>query len=153
MSRRKRWILGSAGGVLALLLILGLWWLHGGPRLWTQRQFAAHRAAFETAAEAVLAEKPWKDIRGVHSVNVWPKEGANDVQMADFATGGWGFGSATSYWGIYQTTDGAPAGFQGTDMVLTEDAAGEYSWQEEGGDNRYKTWCLGDGWYGYLMEF
>ena len=153
MNRKKRWILGCAGVVLALLLILGLWWLHGGPRLWTQRQFAPHRVAFEATAEAALAGEPWKDVPGVRNLNVWPKEGAEDVQLADFTTGAWGLGSSTLYWGIYCTTDGGPAGFQGTDMVLTEDAVGEYSWQEEDGDNHYKTWCLEDGWYGYLMEF
>lgn len=38
-------------------------------------------------------------------------------------------------------------------MELTEDAPGQFSWQETGGDNSYQTWELDDGWYGYLMEF
>ena len=153
MHRTKRWILSSAGVVLALLLILGLWWLHGGPRLWTQRQFAAHRAAFEATAEAALAGGPWEDVPGVRELDVWPQEGAGGVEPGGFSPGGWGAGSSPPSLGIYCTTDGGPAGFQGTDMVLTEDAVGEYSWQEEDGDNHYKTWCLEDGWYGYLMEF
>ena len=153
MNKRKRWILGSTVGVLLVVLCLGLWWLRGGPRLWTQRQLATHRAAFEATAEAALAGEPWKNVPSVRNLNVWPKEGAEDVELADFTTGAWGLGASTRYWGIYRTTDGGPAGFQGTDMALAEDAAGEYSWQEEGGDNRYQTWCLGDGWYGYLMEF
>ena len=75
MNRKERWILGCAGVVLALLLILGLWWLHGGPRLWTQRQFAVHRPAFAEAAEAALAGKPWKAVPGGRNKNVRPKEG------------------------------------------------------------------------------
>ena len=153
MSKRRRWILGRLAAALVVLLAWGAWWLLGGPRLWTQRQLAAHRTAFAETAEAALAGEPWKNVPGVRNVNVWPKEGAEDVQLADFTTGAWGLGASTCYWGVYCTTDGGPAGFQGTDMALTEDAVGEYSWQEEGGDNRYQTWCLGDGWYGYLMEF
>lgn len=73
--------------------------------------------------------------------------------MADFALGSWGMGSSTSYWGVCMTTDGQPAGFQGTEMALTEDAPGSFSWRETEGDNAYQTWELDDGWYGYLMEF
>lgn len=153
MKRRKWWILGGAGAALALLLALGIWWLRGGPRLWTQRQFAAHRAAFAETAEAALAEEPWKNVPGVRNLNVWPKEGTEDVDMADFTTGAWGLGASTRYWGIYCTTDGKPAGFQGTDMELAEEAPGQYSWQEPGGDNSYQTWQLDEGWYGYFMKF
>ena len=62
MNKRKRWILGGLAAALALLLVLGAWWLNGGPQLWTQRQFSAHRAAFADTAEAVLAGEPWKDV-------------------------------------------------------------------------------------------
>ncbi len=153
MKKRKRLVLGGLGAVLALLLALGIWWLRGGPRLWTQRQFESHQRAFAETAAAALAEEPWKDVPGVWNVNVWTKEGAEDVLVADFTTGGWGLGSSTRYWGVYYTTDGQPAGFQGTDMELTEDASGQYFWREPGGDNSYQTWQLGEGWYGYLMEF
>lgn len=153
MNKRKRWILGGLAAALALLLVLGAWWLRGGPQLWTQRQFSVHRAAFADTAEAALAGEPWKNVPGVRNVNVWPKAGTEDVELADFTTGAWGLGSSTRYWGIYCTTDGGPAGFQGTDMELTEDAPGQFSWQETGGDNSYQTWELDDGWYGYLMEF
>ena len=90
---------------------------------------------------------------GVRSLNVWPKDGAEDVLIADFALGGWGMGSFTSYWGVCTTTDGRPAGWQGTDMALTEDVPGVFSWQEAKGDNAYQTWELDEGWYGYLMKF
>ena len=153
MNKRKRWILGGLAAALAVLLALGGWWFRGGPQLWTQRQFAANRAAFAEVAEAVLAGEPWKNVPGVRNVNAWPKEGTENVELADFTTGAWGLGSSTRYWGIYCTTDGGPAGFQGTDMELTEDAPGQFSWQETGGDNFYQTWELDDGWYGYLMEF
>ena len=153
MNKRKRWILGGLAAALAVLLALGGWWFRGGPQLWTQRQFSAHRAAFADTAEAVLAGEPWKDVPGVRNVNVWPKEGTENVELADFTTGAWGLGSSTRYWGIYCTTDGGPAGFQGTDMELTEAAPGQFSWQETGGDNFYQTWELDDGWYGYLMKF
>ena len=153
MNKRKRWILGGLAAALALLLVLGAWWLNGGPQLWTQRQFSAHRVAFADTAEAALAGEPWKNVPGVRNVNVWPKAGTEDVELADFTTGAWGLGSSTRYWGIYCTTDGGPAGFQGTDIELTEDAPGQFSWQETGGDNSYQTWELDDGWYGYLMEF
>ena len=153
MSKRRRWILGRLAAALVVLLAWGAWWLHGGPRLWTQRQLAAHRTAFAETAEAALAGEPWKNVPGVRNVNVWPKEGTEDVELADFTTGGWGLGASTRYWGIYYATDGGPAGFQGTDMELTEDAPGQFSWQEPDGDTSYQTWELADGWYGYLMDF
>ena len=53
----------------------------------------------------------------------------------------------------YCTTNGRPAGFQGTGMALTEEAPGVFSWQEAKGDNAYQTWELDEGWYGYLMKF
>ena len=149
---RKSWRLWALAA-LAVLLALGAWRLWGGPRLWTEQQFAAHRAAFMETAEAALAGEPWRSVPGVRNVNVWPKAGTEDVEVADFTTGAWGLGSSTRYWGIYCTTDGGPAGFQGTDMALTESAPGQFSWQEAGGDNSYQTWELDEGWYGYLMEF
>ena len=127
MSKRRRWILGRLAAALVVLLAWGAWWLHGGARLWTQRQLAAHRTAFAETAEAALAGEPWKNVPGVRNVNVWPKEGTEDVELADFTTGGWGLGASTRYWGIYYATDGGPAGFQGTDMELTEDAPGQFS--------------------------
>ena len=150
---KKRWVLGSAGAALILLLALGICWLRGGPRLWTQRQFVAHRAAFEETAEAAVTGEPWENVPGVWSLNVWPKAGAEEVLVADFALGSWGMGSSTSYWGVCTTTDGQPAGFQGMDMTLTEEAPGVFSWREAEGDNAYQTWELDEGWYGYLMKF
>lgn len=82
-----------------------------------------------------------------------PRRGQRTCWWQISPRGGWGLGSSTRYWGVYYTTDGQPAGFQGTDMELTEDASGQYFWREPGGDNSYQTWQLGEGWYGYLMEF
>lgn len=150
--RRKwwPWLLASLG---AVLLILGAWWLWGGPRLWTEFSFRLWQDRYAVTAEAALAGKPWRDVPGVRSLNVWPKAGEEDVLIADFALGGWGIGSSTSYWGVCTTTDGRPAGFQGMDMTLTEEAPGVFSWREAEGDNAYQTWELDEGWYGYLMKF
>lgn len=145
----RLWVLAA----VAVLLVWGIWQLCGGPRLWTRQQFGVHRAAFLETAEAALVGEPWRSIPGVQSLNIWPKAGTEDVEVADFATGAWGLGSSTCYWGIYCTTDGGPAGWQGTDMALTEEAPGQYSWREAGGDNSYQTWELDEGWYGYLMAF
>ena len=150
--RRKwrPWLLASLG---AMLLILGAWWLWGGPRLWTELSFRLWQDRYAAAAEAALAGDPWRDVPGVRALNVWPKDGAEDVLIADFALGSWGMGSSTSYWGVCTTTDGRPAGFQGMDMTLTEEAPGVFSWREAEGDNAYQTWELDEGWYGYLMKF
>ena len=144
----KPWLLAFLG---AVLLILGAWWLLGGSRLWTELSFRLWQDRYAAAAEAALAGDPWEDVHGVWSLNT--RTWAGEIRVADFALGGWGMGSSTSYWGIYCTIDGRPAGFQGTGMALTEEAPGVFSWQEAEGDNAYQTWELDEGWYGYLMKF
>ena len=144
----KPWLLAFLG---AVLLILGAWWLLGGSRLWTELSFRLWQDRYAAAAEAALAGEPWRDVPGVRSLNT--RTWAGEIRVADFALGGWGMGSATSYWGIYCTIDGRPAGFQGTGMALTEEAPGVFSWREAEGDNAYQTWELDEGWYGYLMKF
>lgn len=146
----RPWLLAGLG---AGLLILGAWWLLGGPRLWTELSFRLWQDQYAVTAEAALAGEPWQDVPGVRSLNVWPKAGEEDVLIVDFALGSWGMGSSTSYWGVCTTTGGRPAGWQGTDVALTEDAPGVFSWREAEGDNAYQTWELAPGWYGYLMEF
>ena len=58
MKKRKRLVLGGLGAVLALLLALGIWWLRGGPRLWTQRQFESHQRAFAETAQPRWQRSP-----------------------------------------------------------------------------------------------
>ena len=147
--RRKWWVWSLAVLVLAGAALL----LSGGPKRWTELSFRLLRGRYAAAAEAAVTGEPWENVPGVWSLDVWPKAGAEEVLVADFALGSWGMGSSTSYWGVCMTTDGQPAGFQGTEMALTEDAPGSFSWRETEGDNAYQIWGLDDGWYGYLMEF
>ena len=147
--RRKLWVWALAALVLAGAALL----LSGGPKRWTELSFRLWRDQYAAAAEAAVTGEPWENVPGVWSLNVWPKAGAEEVLVADFALGSWGMGSSTSYWGVCMTTDGQPAGFQGTEMALMEDVPGSFSWREAEGDNAYQIWELDDGWYGYLMEF
>ena len=153
MNKRKRWILGGLGAALALLLVLGAWWLHGGPQLWTRRQFSAHRAAFANTAEAALAGEPWKNVPGVRNVNVWPKEGTEDVELADFTTGAWGLGSSTRYWGVTYIPGDYPVGFQGTSLTGAVRSGEGWLWTEKQGDNRCYVQRLAPCWYYYDMKF
>ena len=145
--RKKWWAWALAAVAAAGLVAL----LAGGPKLWTELSFRLWQDRYAAAAEAALAGDPWEDVPGVWSLNT--RTWAGEIRVADFALGGWGMGSSTSYWGIYCTIDGRPAGFQGTDMTLTEEVPGVFSWQEAKGDNAYQTWELDEGWYGYLMKF
>lgn len=145
--RKKWWAWALAAVAAAGLVAL----LAGGPKLWTELSFRLWQDRYAAAAEAALAGEPWRDVPGVRSLNT--RTWAGEIRVADFALGGWGMGSSTSYWGIYCTIDGRPAGFQGTGMALTEEAPGVFSWREAEGDNAYQTWELDEGWYGYLMKF
>jgi len=104
---------------------------------------------YTQAAEAVLDNKPYKNLPGVRYVNVWP---CGEERMVEYHMGGGGLGSSTHYWGVYTTTDGKPFGWQGMELPLTAEGGG-WIWQEDGGDNAYYTRELLPGWYYYRMEF
>ena len=86
-------------------------------------------------------------------MSLWTSQTDGSALAADFSVGGWGMGSQTDYWGIYTTTDGGPAGFQGTDMALAERSDGVWTWREEQGDNTYETRRIAPGWYSYRVHF
>ena len=147
--RRKWWVWSLAILVLAGASLL----LSGGPKRWTELSFRLWRGRYAAAAEAAVTGEPWENVPGVWSLNVWPKAGAEEVLVADFALGSWGMGSSTSYWGVCMTTDGQPPGWQGTEVAGEGGTPRWGSWREAEGDNAYQIWELDDGWYGYLMEF
>lgn len=144
---------------LALLLVLGAILLLMLPILLStgedrvEQVFHRQQAAFARTAEAALAGESWQVPGGVQAVSVWPCVDRPGAELVEFTLGGWGLGSQTDYWAVYTTTDGLPAGFQGTEMALTETAPGQFSWQEAAGDNRYRTWSLAPGWFGCRMHF
>lgn len=146
---KKRGIL-----LIAALLLLAflLSYFVEDPEDRAERLLRRNRDAFERTAEAALAGEGWKEPVGVRYLNVWPCQGREGVEQVEFDLGGWGIGSQTDYWGLYTTTDGQPAGFQGTEMDLTagEDA---FTWTEESGDNTYYTREIAPGWWYYRMHF
>ncbi len=115
-------------------------------------QFYRNQAAFRQAAAAILTGEDCERPAGVLAVDVWHRQGKSGAEIVDFSLCGWGLGPATSYWGIYTTTDGGPAGFQGASMSLREEEGG-WAWREEDGDNAYVTVQVAPGWYCYRMDF
>ena len=112
---RRKWRPWLLAGLGAVLLILGACWLWGGPRLWTEFSFRLWRGRYAVTAEAVLAGEPWRDVPGVRSLNVWPKDGAEDVLIADFALGSWGWAAPPAIGAsVRPPTAGPPAGRERT---------------------------------------
>ena len=147
--RKKRIVLALATVVLALAAA----WCLADPLDRAAWLYRAQEDTFAQAAEAALTGEAGKKPFGVAEVGLRPSQPAGSALAADFSVGGWGIGSQTDYWGIYTTTDGGPAGFQGTDMALAETEDGVWTWREEQGDNTYETRRIAPGWYSYRVRF
>ncbi len=148
--RKRRIVLALIAGLL--LALAGAWCL-ADPLDRSAWLYRAQEDAFAQAAEAALTGKAGKKPFGVAEVSLWTSQTDGSALAADFSVGGWGIGSQTDYWGIYTTTDGGPAGFQGTDMALTERSDGVWTWREEQGDNTYETRRIAPDWYSYRVHF
>lgn len=70
----------------------------------------------------------------------------------EFETGGWGFGSQTTYFGIVYSEDGGPLGFQCMNHPWRADGDG-WLWEETDGDNWERAVRLDGNWYYYEMHF
>ena len=143
MNKRKKW----AFRLLAVVLIVGLpvgavrFWRGPG---WASLLVALQREKFDAAAEAVRAgEEPALPL-GV--------TGYSATGGVSFDLGAWGFGSATSYWGVYPADHPYGAGVLAPDGPLSPDGAG-WSWREPEGDNTYYTQAVADGWWYWRASY
>jgi len=84
-------------------------------------------------------------LPAVSSVRVHPN-------MVEYACGGFGFGSATSYFGFYYTPDGRMDALWCAGTPLTPYGSG-WLYEEKNGDNRYYTEHILDGFYYYEASF
>lgn len=69
-----------------------------------------------------------------------------------FSCGGEGFGSATSYYGFYYTSDNRPAGCDGMNYELLQNPKG-WSWTQDNSDNTYYTERIIDNWFYYEEHY
>lgn len=152
MKKRRRWLLALM--VVFILLFL----LFAGKESSIRRAkllVAVRGEALGRAAEAALPNGETvktRDLLGTRHYNVWAVGPDDSAQMVQFSVGAAGFGSETSYWGIYTTTNGEPAGWPEPDILLIPDGDG-FSWREEDGDNTYYTEKIDDVWWYYQAEF
>ena len=136
----------------ALMLLLGLLNSDGSRQLRTELVFRLQQQRFEEAAESMLDFSSYKNIPGVGHINVWPCQSRSGERIVQFSMGGWGLGSGTGYVGVYTTTDGEPADFEGADVKLSPKGDG-FFWQEKHGDNTYYTEEIVPGWFYYRATF
>ena len=73
-------------------------------------------------------------------------------EMIQFTLSARGFGSQTSYYGVYYSYEDVPHTFQYGDWDLTEIREGVWEWQAEG-DNHGLTEKIRDHWYYFEMYF
>ena len=153
MKKRRRWLLFSA---LAVAFLLVLFSGKSGSIRRVTLLVTLRGEALSRAAEAALSPGEGvktRDLLGTRRhYNVWPVGPDASAQMVQFSVGANGFGSETSYWGIYTTTDGQPAGWPEPDMPLVPEGDG-FFWQEENGDNTYYTEKINDVWWYYRATF
>ena len=123
-----------------------------GRQLRTELSFRLWQERFEKTANSMLDFSSYGNIPGVRHINVWPCQSRSGERIVQFSMGDWGFGPATGCDGVYTTTDGEPADFQGSDVVLMPQGDG-FFWQEENGDNTYYTEEIAPGWFYYRATF
>ena len=148
--KKRKWIIWAV--LLAALCVLALFRGDTGRQLRTELIFRLEQEWFEETAASMLAFSSYRNVPGVHSINLWPCQSRPGERVVQFSMGGWGFGPATGYVGMYTTTDGKPADFQGADVILKPEGDG-YTWQEEKGDNTYYTEEVLPGWFYYRATF
>jgi len=83
-------------------------------------------------------------IKGISYISV-------EEKIIEFGCGGSGFGSGTSYYGFYYTTDDNMTAIWCAGPVVPDGRG--YSWTEENGDNRYYTEKICDCFYYYEASF
>lgn len=73
-------------------------------------------------------------------------------KMIQFQLSARGFGSQTSYYGVYYAYDDVPLAFQNGEQALTQTGENIWQWQAEG-DNHGLTEKIRDHWYYYEAHF
>lgn len=143
--------------LFAVAVLLGCAWNMFSPfsKGYAVRYVQTHSAVLTEYAQQVIADRPIKELRCQNGWTVNYYADAPTVptaEIVEFAVGGSGFGSATSYTGFYYSPEDIPLGFQGAVLDLTESAHG-WTWQEENSDNRQIIEKICDHWYWYEAHF
>ena len=143
MKRWKKWAVGLLAAVLVIALPIGAFRVWSSPG-WATLLVTLQREKFDAAADAVLA--------GEEPALPFGAGGARRTGgLVSFDLGAWGIGSATSYWGVYRSPSPAAVPIIG-DVSLSPGGNG-WSWQEEPGDNSYRTEAIADGWWYWRAWF
>ena len=114
--------------------------------------YACQEESFQNAAHQVMEQEG--DTGVPHPV------GVTDISYCDYHTpivefqfGGWGIGSATSYWGINFVPSGELVGFQGSRYEYWRPERSGTLFYEAEGDNTCYVESLGNGWYYFEARF
>ena len=107
----------------------------------------SHRSEIEEFALACLENGLQED-----SYHGWQVDCYKDNEQVEFLVSASGFGSSTSYTGIYYSARNIPLGFQGgnVDFVPYENG---WRWKEGNGDNWQYTERISENWFWFEIHF
>ena len=114
--------------------------------------YACQKENFQNAAQQVLEQEDEAGVPcplGVTEVSYC----SYHTPIVEFAFGGWGLGSETSYWGLNYVPSGQLVGYQGRCMECWRAEKEGTLFYEAEGDNTCYVEPLGDGWYYFEASF
>lgn len=147
---RKKLVLAVPAAVFVVIAVLFA--LQPGRESRTTAQFEADRAVLEEMAKQVLVQGTARDME-VPAPWLGVELYANGIHTVEFAMGGSGLGSETTYWGVNYVPSDSMVGFQGIRWdYWKQDGDGRMYYEPEG-DNTCYVKKLDECWYYYEMNF
>ena len=114
--------------------------------------YVTQKENFQNAAQQILEQEDAEGVRrpqGVRDVSYCSR----NTPVVEFELGGWGMGSATSYWGVRYVPSGELVGTQGSCMDGCRTQGKGTLFYEAEGDNTCYVEPLGGNWYYYEERF
>jgi len=140
----KRYIIGIAVALITVCIGYG-YVLHS--EMGARYYLNIYRDKIEEFALVCLERGVEKD-----SYHGWKVDCYKENEQVEFLVSASGFGSSTSYKGIYYSAQNIPLGFQGADVDFVPYENG-WRWEQNGGDNWQYTERIFENWFWFEIHF